>query len=157
GDPLGHVKVDVADLSDPVRTLSSSAPDFASLIARVNLDSVFDAVADGWGGVIRLLRDALRNKLLAAKIPVVGGQIQHALDFLQDLDQRVQAELLRAPRLAAQVVQRALNDALGARGLNWLKKDVTIDQQDAEHVLFDVELHKNLVNVGGSLGVNLGL
>src|SRR5262249_37565194 len=116
-DLVGHLRVDVGDLSDPFKTLTSSTPDFASKITQMNLESVFDSVADGWDGVIHLLRDALRSKLAANKIPLVGAQIQHALDFLQDLDQRVQAELMKAPHLAAQVVQKALNDALGAKGL----------------------------------------
>src|SRR5262249_32696263 len=156
-DLVGHLRVDVGDLSDPFKTLTSSTPDFASKITQMNLESVFDSVADGWDGVIHLLRDALRSKLAANKIPLVGAQIQHALDFLQDLDQRVQAELMKAPHLAPQVVQKALIDALGAKGIGWLKKDVTIDKQTSDEVHFDVELHKQLLNVGGNLGVNLGL
>src|SRR5262249_12985760 len=48
-------------------------------------------------------------------------------------------------------------DALGAKGLGWLKKDVTIDQQDGDHVHFDVELHKDLFKVDAPINVNLGL
>ncbi len=128
-DPANpNIELHVTDLSNPAQTTTTVLPDFQSALSNVSLDSIYASISDGWNGIIQILETTLEQKLAAQKLPVVGTQISKALNFLDQLDDKVTTALDSAPRLAADTVQQAIFNALGPQGLGWLLPS-TVDSQ----------------------------
>jgi Ca2+-binding RTX toxin-like protein len=116
------IKLDVADLSKPGSTTTLTLPNFAQALSGINLNGMMNQLVDGWDGLMRLLQSDLTKQLAVQNIPVVGAPLQHALDFLQQINDKVTQQLQNAPQLAATAVQQGLYEALGPGGLNILTK-----------------------------------
>src|SRR5262249_19778468 len=80
-----RIALHVNDLAHPPESTTPTLPDFEAARDNLDLGTAIEAVAQGWEGVLHFLRTALAGKIAAAKIPVVGSQLQHALDFLQQM------------------------------------------------------------------------
>jgi Ca2+-binding RTX toxin-like protein len=161
-----NIELHIADLNHPDQ-ITTVLPDFQKALDSLNLDSVFNSVAEGWSGVLRLLEAVLTSKISVQKIPLVGNQLQHALDFLHQMNDRVLAEMGKLPQLAAKTVQKALYDGLGPQGLNWLEDsagnpatkvdDVNLTQTADGGYHYHLKLGSRLFQVNAPIGVNLGL
>jgi Ca2+-binding RTX toxin-like protein len=161
------IQLIVSDLSHPVSTTSLVVPNVASALSGISLNGIMDQVVDGWDGVMRMLQTALTQQIDAAKIPVVGQQLQQALGFLQRMDQQVTTLLQNAPQLAATTVQDALYKALGPQGLNWLAKldpsggsseaNYVQLQQSSGNIHYLLKLHQDLKALSTSAAIDLGL
>jgi Ca2+-binding RTX toxin-like protein len=162
-----NIELHVTDVSNPGSTTTVLIPDLSAALGSISLNDIMDQVVNGWDGVLRMLRAALVGEIKSVNIPVLGTQLQQALDFLQTLDDTVTQALANAPQLAATTVQDALYNALGPNGLNWLA-NLSADgaagennyvqlTQSTGYVHYLIKLHEGLTPVSVPLGVNLGL
>jgi Ca2+-binding RTX toxin-like protein len=163
---IPNLEFHVADLAHIGQTTTLVVPNFQEAINGLSLGSVFDCAADGWSGVLQTLRNAMSLAMSAQKIPVVGKQLKHALDFLQEMDEKVLKKLENATIVSASIVQDALYEGLGPQGLNWLQ-DITGDGQvtledvglettpDGAH--YRPKLHADLFQVNTPIDIQLGL
>jgi Ca2+-binding RTX toxin-like protein len=166
-DPkVPSLQLHVTNLANPTATTTTVLPDFSAALSNVDLNGVMNQVVNGWDGVTRMLKAALTRQINLQKIPVVGTQLQHALDFLQAMDDKVVGLLEMAPQFAATTVQNALFQGLGPQGLNWLadisgdgkvtKDDVQL-VQTADGVHYNFKLHSSLFSVSAPIAANIGL
>ncbi len=164
---LGNISLVVSSLQNPTTTTTLTVPNLTAAMGTVNLNGIMDEAVDGWDGLMRTLESALTQEINVASIPVVGKQLQQALNFLQTMDQTVSQILENDPQLDGSIVQDAIYQALGPPGLNWLvdltpggsnqeQNYVQLDQTSgSDHYL--IKLHENLVAISTPLSVNLGL
>jgi Ca2+-binding RTX toxin-like protein len=167
-DPhVPNIELHVTDLTHPTTTTTTVLPDFTQALSGINLTGIMSQVVNGWDGVMRMLQTALTKQINAAKIPLVGPQLQKALDFLRQMDEQVTTLLKNAPQLAATAVQDALYKALGPQGLNWLvnlvpggaatESNFVQLQQSNGSIHYLLKLHEDLGKFNTAVAANLGL
>src|SRR5262249_10273236 len=143
-----------------------SAPDFASMIANLDLSDSLGSLFGSWDTAMTTLANLLRGKVFGVQIPLIGDKLKEGADFIDKLRTFVNDALQNAPNKAIDAVREALFDALGPSGLGWLKDtdnngSITKDDvgliQESGKVQFNVDLHQEATLINTPIGFDLGL
>ncbi|MEX2188872.1 MAG: right-handed parallel beta-helix repeat-containing protein [Pirellulales bacterium] len=150
---LGDIDLRITSLSDIPGTIELTAPPISGQFGLVNLLDNLGVVVIGLDSVLARMQDALDGVVFAARLPLIGRDLQKSAKFIDRLrEEAVQplADLLTdTPPVDA--VRQGLFDILGPSGLNLLDKDfhdeLSDNVPDAAANLDDVVLE---VSMGGN-------
>ena len=95
-----NVDYRVADLANASQSTTVVVPNFQAAESRISMSSALDQVVEGWNGVMSMLQNVLSQQVAGQNIPLVGDQMPHTLDFLQQIDKNVVTDLEKAPIVA---------------------------------------------------------
>ncbi|MDV6029537.1 MAG: hypothetical protein F9B45_05405 [Phycisphaera sp. RhM] len=130
---IGAVELVVGDIADPLGTTSLSFPDLETLIGNLDFTENLSALSDGWDGLLRLLEEALRGRILGVNVPVVGDGMTEAADFVGEMRAVLADPVGFVGTGAIPAVQQAL--FLGLDDLGFLRDvndDNVVDVSDVE-------------------------
>lgn len=152
------------------------APDLASVLTGFDLSGDLGGFITSWEGIFTLLEEVTDGDLFGIPIPLVGGQLAQGATFLLDLRDRVKSKLEALDQRTVDWVQRAIFEALGPPGLNWLvdvasaapntsgpddlvtpEDLVTHLAPDLSEIQFDVHLRQRPVLLERAFDFDLGL
>ena len=169
-----HLVLRVASLSDPIGTLSLIGPkaeDFRAVFGNIDLMANLNAMTQSWTGIMDLLDQVLGGRVFGINLPLIGDQLKGAQRFVRELRQKVLDNFLYlgdSPH--TDEIQRAIFDAVGPGGINWLKdanrdgiytpQDVLLSgESNAEQVQFDLQLGQvaDLVKLDSPIHFDVGL
>ena len=153
-----------------IEFIVNEVPDFETALQNLDLGSNLLAMLGGWEGVFDLLIDAMRGEVFGFTVPLIGDALGDAADFLVDLKDTVTDTLETVGTQGITFVQQALYDAVGPKGLDWLKDstndggitrdDVVVTRTPEEgvpdEVKFNLSLGQDLLELDLPIDFDIG-
>ncbi|MEM9217619.1 MAG: choice-of-anchor L domain-containing protein [Cyanobacteria bacterium P01_F01_bin.150] len=118
-----------------------------------------DQFQSGVETFLNTLESTIDQVVYGQNLPLIGSALESvsdgAVDFVDEMRGAIAAELDGIANLTPQILEDALNNALGDGGLGWL--DTIEVTEDADNLLFDLGISRELVELAGAdLDLSLG-
>ncbi len=152
---VGSITLDIDNFASSSPMVTGSFPDISDAFSSLDLIGQLNVLVDGLDLALGGISGVLNGEILGFNIPLVGENLSGAATFIDDFRADTVGALAMAldddpsGGLAVEAVADALQDALGAGGLDFLRSDVEVffngvdpmDNMDpVEEITFSVPL-----------------